>query len=37
MALFNKLDKLIFLKEESEIKYYILKLKELYSKAEGDL
>ena len=37
MALFNKLDKPIFLKEESEIKYYILKLKELYSKAEGDL
>lgn len=37
MALFNKLDKPIFLKEESELKHYILKLKELYSKAEGHL
>lgn len=37
MALFNKLDRPIFLKEESELKYYILKLKELYDKCEGDL
>lgn len=37
MALFNKLDKPIFLKEESELKYYILKLNELYNKAEGYL
>lgn len=37
MALFNRLDKPIFLKEESEVKHYILKLKELYDKAEGDL
>lgn len=37
MALFNKLDKPIFLKEENELKYYILKLQELYSRAEGDL
>lgn len=37
MALFNKMDKSIFLKEESELKYYILKLQELYSRAEGDL
>ena len=35
MALFNKLDKPIFLKEESELKVYISKLKELYSKAQG--
>lgn len=33
MALFNKLDKPIFLKEESEVKYYISKLKELHSRA----
>ena len=32
MALFNKLDKPIFLKEESELKYYILKLNERYNK-----
>ena len=37
MALFNKLDKAIFLKEESELKVYILKLQELYSKTEGSL
>lgn len=37
MALFSKLDKPIFLKEESELKYYITKLKELYSKSSGDL
>ncbi|MDV4150286.1 NERD domain-containing protein [Clostridium sp. AL.422] len=37
MALFNKLDKPIFFKEESELKYYILKLNELYNKADGDL
>lgn len=37
MALFNKLDKPIFLKEESELKVYISKLQELYSKAEGSL
>ena len=37
MAVFNRLDKPVFLKEESEVKYYILKLKELYDKAEGDL
>ena len=36
MALFSKLDKPIFLKEESELKYYITKLKELYSKSSGD-
>ena len=33
MALFNKLDKPIFLKEESEAKYYISKLQELHSRA----
>ncbi|MDU7147867.1 MAG: NERD domain-containing protein [Clostridium sp.] len=33
MALFNKLDKPIFLKEESEAKHYISKLKELHSRA----
>ena len=37
MVLFNKLDKPIFLKEESELKYYILKLNELYNKTEGEL
>ena len=37
MALFNKLDKPIFLKEESELRYYILKLNELYNRAEGEL
>lgn len=37
MALFNKLDKPLFLKEEGELKYYILKLKELYEKSEGAL
>lgn len=36
MALFNKLDKPVFLKEESELRYYILKLNELYDKAEGE-
>ncbi|VYT79082.1 Uncharacterised protein [Clostridium tertium] len=35
MALFNKLDKPIFLKEESELKVYISKLQELYNKAQG--
>ncbi|WP_111928237.1 HRDC domain-containing protein [Clostridium tertium] len=33
VALFNKLDKPIFLKEESEAKYYISKLQELHSRA----
>ena len=37
MALFNKLDKPIFLKEESELRYYILKLNELYDRAVGEL
>lgn len=37
MALFNKLEKPIFLKEESELRYYILKLTELYDRAEGEL
>ncbi|WP_195263705.1 NERD domain-containing protein [Clostridium sp. 1001275B_160808_H3] len=37
MALFNKLDKPIFLKEESESKYYISKLKELHSRAPEGL
>lgn len=37
MALFNKLDKPIFLKEESEAKYYISKLKELHSRAPEHL
>ncbi|MBS5937919.1 nuclease-related domain-containing protein [Clostridium sp.] len=35
MALINKLDKPIFLKEESKLKVYISKLQELYNKAEG--
>jgi hypothetical protein len=37
MALFNKLDKPIFLKEESEAKYYISKLQELHSRAPEGL
>lgn len=37
MALFNKLERPVFLKEESELKYYILKLNELYDRAEGEL
>ena len=37
MNLFNKLDKAIFLKECSELKNYILKLEELYTKSEGSL
>lgn len=37
MALFNKLDKPIFLKEESELKVYISKLQELYNKSQGSL
>ncbi len=36
MALFNKLEKPIFLKEESELRYYILKLNELYNRADGE-
>lgn len=35
MALFNKLDKPIFLKEESELKVYISKLQDLYNKSQG--
>lgn len=35
--MFNTLDQPIFLKECSELKNYILKLEELYEKAEGDL
>ncbi|MDU5109608.1 MAG: hypothetical protein E6248_04135 [Clostridium sp.] len=34
-VLFKKLDKSIFLKEEGELKVYISKLQELYSKAQG--
>lgn len=37
MALFNKLDKPIFLKEKSESTYYISKLKELYDKSPEGL
>lgn len=37
MALFNKLNEPIFLKEESEAKYYIAKLKELHDKAPEGL
>lgn len=35
--MFNTLDQPIFLKECSELKNYILKLEELYDKADGDL
>lgn len=37
MALFNKLNKPIFLKEESDVKYYILKLNELYNNSPEHL
>lgn len=37
MALFNKLNKPIFLKEESDVKYYISKLNELYNNSPEHL